>query len=109
MVSIAESPSDSYVTCLHLSEGAKISKPSTTHDCALLVVYGTITITLEDVGSPSNVSAGVGAIVEAGERYRLESKQGAIVVAIEIPGLRVTAASISTPMRIMGQRWPGEA
>jgi len=43
------------------------------------------------------------------KRYTLESEQGAILLVVEAQELKATRQGISTPQRIAGQRWPGDA
>jgi hypothetical protein len=54
------------------------------------------------------LSGGMGVVLSAGEPVRLESDEGAIVIAVEAPRLIATLRGCSTPGRTMGQRWPGE-
>ena len=50
----------------------------------------------------------MGIVLGTGERYSLESSKGAILIIVEAKQLSPTREGISTPQRIMGQRWPGE-
>lgn len=108
LVNLANSQGTSQVSCLHLSPGAQILEPPATHDCALLLVHGRMTVTATHTGMRLALDAGVGVTVRAGEHYTLESETGAIVIAVDARHIVPTPAGISTPARIAGQRWPGE-
>ena len=108
LVNLADGEGASQISCLHLSPGAQILEPPATHDCALLLVHGRMTVTAINTGMRLALEAGVGVTVEAGERYTLESEMGAIVITIDAQHIEPTPAGISTPARIAGQRWPGE-
>ena len=106
-VPLADGSGDTHVTCLHFCPGAKILAPPVTHDSALLIVSGEVNVVF-DVGGRAHLSAGMGVITDAGQHYSLESRTGAIAIAVESQRLQATVRAISTPERIMGQRWPGE-
>jgi hypothetical protein len=107
-VSLADGAGDTHVTCLHFVPGATILAPPVTHDSALLIVYGQVDV-LPDAGGRASLSAGMGVVIEAGQHYSVKSQAGAaIAIAVESRRLQATAQAISTPERIMGQRWPGE-
>ena len=108
LVNLADGEGASQISCLHLAPGAQILEPPTTHDCALLLVHGRMTVTAIETGMRLALEAGVGVTVEAGERYTLESETGAVVIAIDAPHLAPTPAGISTSARIAGQTWPSE-
>lgn len=108
LVNLANADGASQISCLHLAPGAQVLEPPATHDCALLLVHGRMTVTAHDTGVRLALEAGVGITVGTGERYTLESETGAIVIAIDAPRINPTAAGISTPQRTGGQRWPGE-
>jgi hypothetical protein len=104
-VPLADGDGDVHVSCLHLLPGAFISEPPVTHDCAVLIVHGYVVV----VGDCRlDLYAGVGFVVNAGERYSLESSEGAILIVAEPRSLEATSCGRSTPQRIMGQRWPGD-
>jgi hypothetical protein len=54
------------------------------------------------------LKAGVGVVVEEGEGYSLESREGAVVISVNAERLDVSKEAVSTPERVMGQIWPGE-
>jgi hypothetical protein len=54
------------------------------------------------------MSGGIGAVLNAGEPFLLETDESAIVLAVESPRLSSTVQGRSSPQRIAGQRWPGE-
>jgi hypothetical protein len=105
----------SVVSCFHLSAGARITETPCVHDCVLLVVQGRLT--LWGIDYPDRIdlfpgrldmSGGMGVVLNAGEPMRIESDEGAIVIAVEAPQLLATARGLSTPDRLWQQRWPGE-
>ena|ERR1700722_438368 len=104
---LAEAAGDTHVTCLHFVPGGQVLAPPVTHDSTLLVVSGEVNVELE-VGGSASLSGGMGVVIEAGRHYSMQSPTGAIAIAVESQQLQATAAAISTPERIMGQRWPGE-
>ena len=106
-VPLADGSGDTHLTCLHLSPKAYILDPPITHSHALLVVSGRVTVLFVNDGR-AFLSAGVGVVIDAGDRYSIESETGAIIIAVECKELTPTERAISTPERIMGQRWPGE-
>lgn len=108
LVNLANAEGASQISCLHLAPGAQILDPPVTHDCALLLVHGRMTIVATETGMRLALEAGVGVTAEAGERYTLESATGAVVIAIDAERIAPTATGISRPARIAGQRWPGE-
>ena len=106
-VSLAAGGGDTHLSCLYVDAGARIDQPSTSHDCASLLVHGQ-GIFAGEFGLRLDLSAGVGLVLKAGERYRLESARGGILLLVESAVLAATKRGLSTPSRIMGQRWPGE-
>lgn len=108
-VTLVEGTGDVHVTCLHLSPGSHISDLSVTHDRAALVVHGRVVIHGGEPEHRLDLSAGVGVVVPAGQRFSIDSAERAIVLTIEAQWLEPALAAISTPARIQGQRWPGEA
>jgi len=109
LIDLANGRGDTRISCLHLAAGAEILEPPATHDCAVLLVHGRITLAAADTGLRLELLAGVGVLVKTGERYTLESEQGAILLVVEAQELKATRQGISTPQRITGQRWPGDA
>jgi hypothetical protein len=55
-----------------------------------------------------DMSGGMGVVLNAGETMRIESDEGAIMLAVEAPQLLATARGLSTPARLWHARWPGE-
>ena len=106
-VPLASGDGFSNITCLHLLPGSSIADPPTEQDCALLVVSGSV-MAIGDIGGHIDLSAGMGIVLSTGERYSLESSTGAILIVVEARRLTPTREGISTPERIMGQRWPDE-
>jgi hypothetical protein len=106
-VPLARGDGFSNITCLHLLPGSSLTDAATEQDCALLVVSGRVLAT-GDIGGHIDLSGGMGIVLRAGERYSLESSKGAILIVVEAKHLNPTPEGISTPQRIMGQRWPGE-
>lgn len=51
--------------------GGNILAPPATHDCALLVVSGSVEVVL-DAGGRASLSAGMGVVIEAGQDYTLK-------------------------------------
>ena len=100
---------ETYVSCLHLGAGGWVSDPPSMRDSAILIVQGTATFTLGKPRMRLKLVPGVGVVVNADDRYRLESDLGAIVIVIESECLEATELAISTPDRICGQTWPGES
>ena len=96
-----------YVTCLHFLPGASVVELPTSQECALLVVSGSATVLNFEPRFSVELIAGVGVVVEEGEGYALETIEGAIVMAVNGERLNVSKEAISTPERIMGERWPG--
>jgi redox-sensitive bicupin YhaK (pirin superfamily) len=107
-VSLAQGSGDTHVTCLHLRAGASVSGPPANRDCVFLVVYGQVTVTTIEPQCRLCLPPGVGIVIKSGERYSLETDQGAIALAVESEWLKETREAISTPARIMSRPWPGE-
>jgi hypothetical protein len=110
-VPIAGGPDDcdTKVSCFHLAPGAQIAEIPCFQDGALFVVHGRLTASGDCWGDGVlEMSGGTGVVLGAGEAVRVESDEGAIVIVVEAPRLIATSRGISTPERIMGQRWPGE-
>jgi hypothetical protein len=104
-VPLLEGDAATYVGCLHLSSGAVLDETALESTYALLIVQGRATLR-----DPCciRLSGGMGIVMQPGERFRLDSSCGAIILLVECPDLEATEIAISTPQRIMGQRWPGE-
>lgn len=106
-VPLADGCGDAHVSCLHMTPGATISAPPDTDDCLLLFLHGTA-VFRADHGPMLELQAGVRLVLRAAEHYTLETQSGAVVLTIECDELAAHQRGISTPERIMGQRWPGE-
>ena len=104
-VPLAQSDEGTHVSCLHLAKGAMLNSLSLPSESAVLVIQGRASIFTDH--SRLDCSGGVGAMLKAHERLRIESEEGAIVRLIECRGLEATDIAISTPQRIAGQTWPG--
>ena len=98
---------DTRVSCFHLAAGARIAEIPTCQDSALLVVQGRLTA--DWCGGFIEMYGGMGVVLDAGHAVRVWSDDGAVVILVEAPRLIATRRGISTPDRIMGQGWPGEA
>jgi len=99
---------DSHLGCLHLEAGGNLPRRSISQDCALLTVRGSITF-IEDSGLRLAVASGTGVGLNANEYFASESHGGGIVMLIRCPHLTAHEDGISTPRRIAGQQWPGDA
>ena len=82
---------ESQLGCLHLGAGGSLPRRSIAQDCALLTVHGSITFIAERTGLRLTISGGMG------------------IVLIQCQQLGALESGLSTPQRISGQRWPGEA
>jgi hypothetical protein len=97
---------DARISCFHFAPGSHVNEAPFFQDSVLLVVYGELTLYWDET-LKIDLLSGMGAALEAGEANRLESTQGAIVLAVESPRLVATKQGISTPARIMAnQHWP---
>ena len=108
-VPLLQGSADTYVTCLHFLPGANVLELPTAQECALIVVSGSVMVHTFSPHASLELRAGVGVVIEEGEGYSLESREGAIVIAVNAERLKVSKEAVSTPERIMGQGWPGEA
>lgn len=106
-VPLADGSGETRLTCFHLYPKAYVFDPPTTHANVLLVVSGHVTVLFLN-GSRAWLSGGMGVVIDPDDRYSIESEHGAIIIAVECDELTPTRRAISTPERIMGQRWPGE-
>jgi hypothetical protein len=107
-VPLLQGTGDTYVTCLHLLPGAMMVELPTSQACALIVVSGFMTVNTFEPNVSVELRAGVGVVIEEGEGYSLESREGAIMIAVNTERLNVSQEALSTPERITGQIWPGE-
>ena len=73
-----------------------------------MVVSGFVTVLIFDPHVSVDLRAGVGVVIEEGEGYALESREGAVVIEANAERLNVSKEAISTPERIIGQSWLGE-
>jgi hypothetical protein len=108
-VPLADRFGATHVSCLHLEPRARILEAPAGAATALLLVhgYGALWTHYPEEGR-IDISPGMGFVFEAGSRYSLQSRTGMIYLLVEATALEATAAGVSTPDRIRGQRWPGE-
>ena len=107
-VPLLQGTGDTYLTCMHLLPGAMVVELPTSQSCALIVVSGFMTANAFEPNVSVQLRAGVGVVIEEGEGYSLESREGAVVVAVNAERLNVSKEAVSTPELIMSQSWPGE-
>jgi hypothetical protein len=100
---LADSASESHLSCAHLNPGATIDAPSLTHSAALLAVHGRVIITSQDPFLKIQVHAG-----NKGEPYSLLSETGAILLILESDELAAHPRGISNRERIAGATWPSD-
>jgi hypothetical protein len=105
-VPLADGAGETHLSCLQLQPGATVEDPSTTHAAALLVVHGELTFVGREPTCRIHFLPGMGCLVQIGERYALESQEGAIVLIVEADILEAHDRGISIPERIGGRRWP---
>jgi hypothetical protein len=67
LVPLADGDGDTHVSCIHLAAGAEISAPPLTHDCALLIVHGSVTVIVASSDAHLELSSGVAMVVEIDE------------------------------------------
>lgn len=99
---------ETYVSCIHFEPGGWISDPPVLRDAAVFVVQGVVTVVGRKPTIRLELSPGVGVVVDADARYRVESDGGAVVTLVEAERLAATDLGMSSPERIWGQVWPGE-
>jgi len=104
----ADGSGDTRIASVHLAPGGQIPELPITQSCVLRIVHGDVVLKSASYRR-LDLSAGVGLVMSAGEECSPESLAGAILVLMQGPGLEAHEGGISTPTRIMGQRWPGEA
>ena len=107
-VPLLQGMGDTYLTCLHLLPGAMMVELPTSQACALIVVSGFMTANTFEPNVSVELRAGAGVVIEEGEGYSLESREGAAVIAVNAERLDVSKEAVSSPERVMGQIWPGE-
>jgi hypothetical protein len=99
---------ETYVSCLHFEPGGWIADPPAIRDSAILVVHGHVKLLSLEPTMRLNLLCGTGVVINADQRYRLESDTGGIIMIVEAECLEATERGLSTPERIWGQRWPDE-
>ena len=106
-VPIAAGPGefDTTISCFHLAPGSHLSQIPFLQDTMLLVLHGELTLRGHE-NWPFDLLAGMGVELGPDEIRGFESAKGAIVLAVESPGLIATKQAISTPDRIAHQSWP---
>lgn len=107
-VPLADGVGDAHIACLHLAAAGRIPSLPMSQACVLLIVQGELVFEWETT-MRLELAAGVGVVVNAGEECALASRDGAIVIFVQANDLEAHDCGVSTPQRIMGQRWPGEA
>ena len=75
-VPLLQGSAETYITCLHLLPGADIVELPTSQECALIVVSGLVTVLIFEPRVSVDLRAGVGVVIEEGEGYALESREG---------------------------------
>jgi hypothetical protein len=108
-VALADAPPDLHLSCMHLLDGAQIDMPPRGTECVLLSAYGKWTLRCRETETCLTLSGGVGAVLQVGEEYSIGSEEGAVILILECSGLKANRAGISSPARIIGQRWPGDS
>jgi hypothetical protein len=106
-VPLLQGTGETYLTCLHLLPGAMMVELPTSQSCALIVVSGFMTANTFEPNVSVELRAGVGVVIEEGEGYSLESREGAVVMSVNAERLDVSKEAVSTPELVMGQVWPG--
>lgn len=106
-VPLLDTAGSAQLCCLHLKAGSRLPSLPAAGSHALLVLQAKVLASL-DPPCRLEMSAGVGAVLEASERCALESARGAIALVVEASELEAHVCGISTPTRIAGARWPGE-
>jgi len=109
---------ETYVSCIHIEPGGWVTDPPSGRDSVVLVVHGDVTLVETHPVTSRNaypgtvhhngMSPGVGVVLSADTRYRMESEAGAILIVVEAERLQATESGKSTPERVLGQTWPGE-
>ena len=99
---------ETHVSCFHFEPGGWISDPPVLRDAAIFVVQGAVTVMGQKPAIRLDLSPGVGIVVDADARYRVESDGGAVLMLVEAERLEATDLGMSSPERIWGQVWPGE-
>jgi hypothetical protein len=93
---------ETYVSCLHFEPGGWVVDPPMGRDSAILAVQGEVILHEARYGMRLDLSPGVGVVMNADVRYRLESETGGILLIVESERLEATECGISTPERILG-------
>jgi hypothetical protein len=104
-VPLLQTGAGAHVGCIHLEKNSHWPEQCFENECALLVIQGKAVVWTH---CRLDMSAGVGIAFEPHERFSVDSEEGAILLLMECKGLEATEVAISTPARIMGQKWPGE-
>jgi hypothetical protein len=107
-VQLARGSGAAQLGCLHLAAGGSLPRRSMPHDSALMTVHGTISVIADD-GLRLDICSGVGVTLNAGEYFSLESESGGVMVLFQCQRLEALESGISSPERIRGQDWPGDA
>jgi hypothetical protein len=104
---LASGGGSSEISCLYLAPGGQIAVAPTTQRQLLLAVNGRAVATFSKPHTMRlEPSAGVGLLMQPGDRCLLESATGAIMITIEADELGADPCGISHPDRVMSQLWP---
>ena len=93
------------VSCLYLAPEGQIAVEASVRPHLLLLVNGRVTATFPNYLSLAT-SAGMGILLQPGERCQLASTTGAVIVTVEAGHLAADPCGISNPERVMHQQWP---
>jgi len=88
-----------------MAPGGSIAVSRESYDRLILVVNGRVTVAQDD-GCIIDASAGMGIVLEGTESGLLKCETGAVLITVETDDLVADACGLSTPDRVMGQRWP---
>jgi hypothetical protein len=104
-MALASGSGELEVSCLYLAPQGRIVVEPSAHPHLLLLVSGRMTATFP-YGLTVSTSAGMGILLQSGERCQLASATGAVIVTVEAGHLAADRCGISHPERVMHQRWP---
>jgi hypothetical protein len=93
------------LSCLYLSPGGHIAVAPARYAQLLLIVNGRTEATFPN-GMRLNPMAGMGLLLQKGERCQLASRTGAVIMTIEAEQLAGDPCGISHPERVTSQQWP---
>src|SRR6185437_15902082 len=90
---------ETHVSCFHFEPGGWISDPPVLRDAAIFVVRGAVTVMGRKPKIRLDLSPGVGIVVDADARYRVESDGGAVLMLVEAERLEATDLGMSCRVR----------